>query len=266
MNFEDLNFIEVSKPQNNVIKIILNRPEVHNAFNALLIAELTEIAKQLNNNQEIRVVILSGKGRSFCAGADLHWMQKTQSYSKEENYEDAIRLGQMFQALNNLPQAVIGRIHGSAIGGGTGLVSICDISVGVTRAKFGFSEVNLGITPAVISPFVVAKIGLQYAREYFITGERFTAQRAQEIRLLNYVETEENDMDVKIQQLIQEILTSGPKAVQHAKALLRQLSIPSREIHDYMAQAIADLRVSVEGQEGISAFLEKRKPNWHPNQ
>jgi methylglutaconyl-CoA hydratase len=253
----------VTNPQENILRIDLNRPDLHNAFNDELIKELTQLGKKISNQLDIRVIILSGQGRSFCAGADLNWMKKTHSYTIEENFTDSLQLGQLFKVLHELPQAVIGRINGSAIGGGTGLVSICDICVGIERAKFGFSEVNLGIIPAVISPFVVEKIGFQHAREYFITGQRFSALRAQEIGLLNYVVPDEKTLDKKIQELIQEILTSGPRAVQHSKILLNKLLNYPETIHEYTARTIANLRVSPEGQEGITSFLEKRKPSWN---
>jgi len=257
--------LQVMYPQQDqdIVRITLDRPEVHNAFNELLITELTDIAQKLSHEEHIRVVLFSGNGRSFCAGADLHWMQQSRIFSKEQNYKDAKRLSQMFNALNSLPQAVIGKINGSAIGGGTGLVAICDVSVGLDNAKFGFSEVNLGITPAVISPYVVEKIGLLHAREYFITGELFSGKRAQEIGLLNYAVSDKLALDQKIDDLIRHILISGKRAVHHIKLLLSQISSGSNNnLQDYMSRTIADSRTSSEGQEGISAFLEKRKPNW----
>lgn len=257
-------FLETKFLAPDVLQVGLNRPELHNAFNEELIAELTDLATKLQTNTDIRIVILTGNGRSFCAGADLNWMKKTKDFSFEENKEDSLKLGKMFHVLNELPQAVIGKINGSAIGGGTGLVSICDISVALDRAKFGFSEVNLGLIPAVISPFVIGKIDFRNAREFFITGERFDAQRALNIGLINYVVSSENQMEEKITHLINQIYTSGPNAVKASKLLIKTIQNSNlQEILDLTAGKIASIRTSAEGQEGIAAFLEKRKPNWY---
>lgn len=256
-------FLETKFLTSDVLQVSLNRPELHNAFNEELIAELTDLATKLQANNDIRILVLTGNGRSFCAGADLNWMKKTKDFSFEENKEDSLNLGKMFHVLNELPQAVIGKINGSAIGGGTGLVSICDISVAMDRAKFGFSEVNLGLIPAVISPFVIGKIDFCNAREFFITGERFNAQRALTIGLVNYVVTSEAEMEEKITHLINQIYISGPNAVKASKLLVKTIqNLNMQEILSITAEKIASIRTSPEGQEGISAFLEKRKPNW----
>jgi methylglutaconyl-CoA hydratase len=207
---------------------------------------------------------LSGYGKSFCAGADLTWMKKTKDYSFEQNISDSKKLGKMFHVLDNLPQAVIGRINGSAIGGGTGLVSICDISVSIENAKFGFSEVNLGLSPAVISPFVINKIGIKNAREFFLTGERFSAKKAMELGLINHLVSDEHELDKKISFLINQIYSSGPQAVNESKKLINYINSKNMDlILEKTSELIAKLRTSNEGQEGISAFLEKRKPYWY---
>ena len=257
------NYLDVRLLREDIIQVYLNRPDLHNAFNEELITELSDFGKRVQKNSEIRIVILSGRGKSFCAGADLNWMKKTKMYSYEQNVEDAKKLGKMFHILDRLPQVVIGRINGSTIGGGTGLVSACDVSVTIEKAKFGFSEVNLVLSPAVISPFVLRKIGFQKAREFFLTGERFSGEIAKDMGLINYVVANEQELDKKIEDLIQQVYSSGPKAVVESKRLLRLLE--NKNMDDLLnktAELIATLRISPEGQEGISAFLEKRKPNW----
>lgn len=255
--------LDVRLHQNDIIKVYINRPELHNAFNSELIHELSDLGKSLQNNSEIRIVILSGHGKSFCAGADLNWMKKTKNYSYERNIEDAKKLGEMFHILDRLPQFVIGRINGSAIGGGTGLISICDVSVSIDKAKFGFSEVNLGLSPAVISPFVLRKIGFQKARTLFLTGEKISGKTAKEIGLINYVVSDKLELDKKVLQLVNQVYSSGPKAVAESKRLLQLIENNNMEtLLDRTSELIAKLRTSTEGQEGISAFLEKRRPIW----
>lgn len=255
--------LQVTSVASDILQVTLNRPELHNAFNEDLISELSDLGNQLSNNSDIRIVILTGNGKSFCAGADLNWMKKTKNFTFEENKDDAINLGMMFHILDELPQAVIGRINGSAIGGGTGLVSICDISVTVQQAKFAFSEVNLGLIPAVISPFVINKINFHNAREFFLTGERFDGNKACSIGLVNYVVKNEAELDQKVKYLVNQIYSSGPSAIKEAKHLIRTIQDKNMEsILSSTAQKIASIRVSPEAQEGISAFLEKRKPDW----
>ena len=260
------NFLETTYLAPDVLQISLNRPDLHNAFNEELIAELTDIGLKLQSSSDIRIVILTGNGKSFCAGADLNWMKKSKNFSYDENMQDSLNLGKMFHTLDELPQAVIGKINGSAIGGGTGLVSICDISIGIERAKFGFSEVNLGLLPAVISPFIINKIDFRNAREFFLTGERFTAQTAHSIGLLNYVVKTEDELSEKVIYLINEIYTSGPAAVKEIKKLIKELrNFDMVKVLNLTAKKIATIRTSSEAQEGISSFLEKRKPLWFKN-
>jgi methylglutaconyl-CoA hydratase len=244
--------------------VTLNRPDVRNAFNEQVIAELAEWAARtsLHPASAPRVVVLAGAGKMFCAGADVTWMSRTIHYSEDENLRDATAMSRMFAALDNLPMPLIGRVHGAALGGGAGLAAVCDIVVADEQAVFGFTEVKLGILPAVISPFALPKIGRSAARELFLTGARFSALRAKEIGLVHAV-TPPQELDSKIADYVREILAAGPEAVAASKGLIRE--VWERSIHDAMpltASAIAARRVSVEGQEGLKAFLEKRKPSW----
>ena len=245
--------------------LTLNRPEVRNAFNEEVVAELTRWASATSETAEmtgLRAVVLGGAGKVFCAGADLTWMSKMVAYTEEENLRDAVAMSRMFAALNTLPVPLIGRIHGAALGGGCGLAAVCDIVVAEDQAVFGFTEVKLGILPAVIAPFALAKIGRSAARELFLTGARFSAARAREIGLVHVV-VPAADLDAAVAQYVDEILTAAPKAIAAGKALIpRVWNAPADEATSITAKAIAARRVSEEGQEGMKAFLEKRKPSW----
>ena len=242
--------------------LTLNRPEVRNAFNEDVIAELTAWAAQTHADQSVRVVVVAGAGPTFSAGADVQWMAKTVSYTREENLRDAAAASAMFAAIDALPQPVVGRVHGAALGGGAGLAAVCDIVVAEESAVFGFTEVKLGIVPAVISPFSLAKIGRSAARELFLTGARFSAARAREIGLVHAV-VPAAQLDATIEAYVRELLTAAPEAVAVAKALIREVWERSlEEARPLTAEAIAGRRVSAEGQEGLRAFLEKRKPSW----
>jgi methylglutaconyl-CoA hydratase len=248
-----------------VERLTLNRPEVRNAFNEHVIAELTAWAADARaaaERRDIRAVVVAGAGKMFCAGADVTWMSKTVHYTEQDNLRDALAMSRMFAAINALPVAVIGRIQGAALGGGAGLAAVCDIVVAEDAALFGFTETKLGILPAVISPFALAKIGQSAARELFLTGARFSASRAKEIGLIHEV-VAVGGLDAAIDRYVQEVLTAGPEAVAAAKALIP--NVWGRPIADAMpitAAAIAGRRVSPEGQEGLTAFLEKRPPSW----
>jgi methylglutaconyl-CoA hydratase len=242
--------------------LTLNRPDVRNAFNEDVIAELTAWARAAAADHSLRVVVLSGAGKVFSAGADANWMAKMVGYSREENVQDATRMAEMFLALNTLPAAVVGRIHGAALGGGAGLTAICDIAIAEDGALFGFTETKLGILPAVISPYVLPKIGPSAARELFLTGMRFSAARAKEIGLVHSV-VPATELDNVIQMYVDELLSASPSGIAASKALIPQ--VWGRSPQDAMvltANAIASQRVSAEGQEGLQAFLEKRKPSW----
>jgi len=245
--------------------LTLNRPDVRNAFNEHVIADLTAWAAQARDRavrREIRVVVIGGAGKTFCAGADVTWMSKTVHYTEDENLRDATAMSRMFAALDALPVPVVGRIQGAALGGGAGLAAVCDIVVADEAAVFGFTEVKLGILPAVISPFALAKIGRSAARELFLTGARFSAARAKEIGLVHAV-VPAADLDAAVGRYVHELLAAGPEAIAAAKALIPQ--VWGRAAEDAMpmtAAAIAARRVSNEGQEGLRAFLEKRAPGW----
>lgn len=242
--------------------VSLNRPDVRNAFNEELIAELTVWASTIHGDADVRAAVLSGEGKSFCAGADIGWMARTIEFSEDENMRDAAAASRMFGALNTLPVPLVGRIHGAALGGGVGLAAVCDIAVAEHETQFGFTEVKLGILPAVISPFVLEKIGRSAARELFLTGSRFSARRAQEIGLVHAV-VSGAELDATIHRYLEECLAGGREAIAAAKALIAQ--VWDRSFEDAVsitAAALARRRVSAEGQEGLRAFLEKRKPGW----
>jgi methylglutaconyl-CoA hydratase len=248
-----------------VERVTLNRPEVRNAFNEIVIAELTswaDDARARAERHELRAAVLAGAGKTFCAGADVTWMSKALASTRDENMRDATAMSRMFAALDDLPLPLIGRIHGAALGGGAGLAAVCDIVVAEDQALFGFTEVKLGVIPAVISPFALAKIGRAAARELFLTGARFTAARAKEIGLVHLV-VPGAELDATIARYVNELLANGPEAVAAAKALIPQ--VWSRTRDDAMpltVAAIAERRVSAEGQEGLRSFLEKRSPRW----
>jgi len=245
-----------------ITRITLNRPEVHNAFNETLIAELTAAFESLREDEATRVVLLQGEGKSFCAGADLNWMGKMVNYSVTENLEDARALSRMFEAIDLCPKPVVGRIHGAAMGGGAGLVAVCDIAVATPEARFAFSEVKLGLIPAVITPYVLRKIGYGHARALFLSGERFDAETALRIGLVQRVVPAEQ-LDTAINAIVENLLQNGPNAIAAAKMLLHAaLVLPADELRSLTIARIAELRVSDEGQEGIRAFLEKRKPKF----
>jgi methylglutaconyl-CoA hydratase len=245
-----------------VTRVALNRPEVRNALDDTLIAELTAWAESVSTSGPARVVVLSGAGKTFCAGADLAWMSKTVTYTHDENLRDARALGRLFAALDRLPLPLIGRVHGAALGGGAGLAAVCDIVVAADDATFGFTEVKLGILPAVISPYAIAKIGRSAARELFLTGARFPAARAREIGLVHAV-VPERDLDSAVDAYVRELLSSGPLAVGIAKQLIAAVAgRPIADVVDLTTETIARQRVSPEGQDGMRAFLGKRKPSW----
>jgi methylglutaconyl-CoA hydratase len=248
-----------------VERLTLNRPDVRNAFNEHVIAELTAWAaatRAAATGGDVRAVVIAGAGKTFCAGADVTWMAKTVRYTEEETRRDATAMSRMFAAIDALPVPVIGRVHGAALGGGAGLAAVCDIVVAETDALFGFTETKLGILPAVISPFALAKIGRSAARELFLTGARFSAARAKEIGLVHAV-VPAAELDAAVDGYVREILTAGPEAIAAAKALIPD--VWRRTVDDataITAAAIAARRVSKEGQEGLKAFLETRKPSW----
>jgi methylglutaconyl-CoA hydratase len=245
-----------------ILRITLNRPEVRNAFDEEVIASLTRLARDAAGDAALRGIVLSGAGPVFCAGADLAWMTKAVAYSRQDNLRDAEDLARMLELLDSLPVPLVGCVQGAALGGGAGLVAVCDIVVAADDAVFAFSETKLGILPAVIAPYVLAKIGTSAARELFVTGARFGAARARELGLVHRV-VPAAAMDETVDSYLREILTSAPTAVAAAKDLIREIhhSRPA-EVIGVTTSRIADQRVSADGQEGMRAFLEKRKPRW----
>lgn len=257
--------LKINIDERGVAKVVLNRPSIHNAFNDELIGEVTKAFEALGLNDEVKLIILAGEGRSFCAGADLNWMKSMVSYSKEENIEDSKKLYKMFETINNTPKPVIGKINGHSLGGGVGLVAVCDFAVTHDKAKFGFTETRLGLVPAVISSFCIDKIGVSNARAWFLSGEMFNGAKAKEMGLIHEVVSVE-ELDEKIEELISSQLKAGPLATATAKNLIKTVSALEKDkIENFTCEMIARRRVSNEGQEGMNALLEKRKPYWIEN-
>jgi methylglutaconyl-CoA hydratase len=245
--------------RDGVVFVTLNRPEVHNAFNDELIAEAIDLFGTVGSG-DARAVVLRGTGPNFCAGADLNWMSRMVSYTRDENVRDSALLAKMYALIDECPLPVVGRIQGSAIGGGVGLVSVCDIAIAAKDSKFGLSEVKLGILPAVISPYVIGKIGRSHARALFLTGERFDSERALRIGLVHRLA---DDLDAAVDETLKQLMSSGPEAVRECKKLIAYVA--SHELAaaiPYTIEAIAARRVSDEGQAGMKAFLSKTKAQW----
>lgn len=241
-------------------RVVLNRPDVRNAFDERLIAEIPQAFASLP--AETRVVVLAAEGPVFCAGADVNWMKKSKSYTEEENARDAAAMAAMLRAIDECPRPVLARVHGSALGGGSGIVAACDIAVAVEGAQFGFTEARLGLIPSVISTFVLPKIGPRAARRYFLTAERFGAPEALAMGLVHEVVPADR-LDARIDFFVGELLQCGPSAVAEAKKLIREAwGMPREKAIEHTVRKVAALRVSPEAQEGLGAFLEKRKPNW----
>ncbi|WP_127717599.1 enoyl-CoA hydratase-related protein [Halobacteriovorax sp. HLS] len=251
--------------EQGVATITLNRAQIHNAFNDQLISELTQKFIQMDGDESIRVVVLTGAGKSFCAGADLNWMKSMVNYSEQENFDDSKRLSDLFETINNFSRPVIGKINGAALGGGVGLVACCDYVIASEKAIFGLTEVMLGLVPAVISPYVIAKMGESNARATFLTAERFDAKKAKEYGLVHQVSLERH-FHKDVDSLCDLFLKAAPKAQQVAKSLIKNVLELEKESYEkmssYTCKTIAAKRISEEGQEGMNALLEKRKPNW----
>ncbi len=248
--------------EDEAAKLKLNRPEIANAFNEVMIDELNIALENLKGNSNLRSLVITGEGKSFCAGADLNWMRKMKDYSYEENLQDALALADLMYNIHTFPRPVIGRINGAAIGGGTGLVAACDIVVAAEDAKFSFSEVKIGLVPACISPYVVMRVGLSRSNRLFLTGERFKAKKAKEYGLVDIV-ADNDELDEETNVIVKQVSNSGPNAMAISKELLRTVgNFDYDYLKKYTAEVIAKLRISDEGQEGLAAFLEKRKPDW----
>lgn len=251
--------------QGPVATLMLQRPEVHNAFNAAMIAELHTAFSELSRDAATRVVVLTGAGASFCAGADLTWMRDSLDWTHEQNVADAEQLAAMFEAAWTLPKPLVGRINGAALGGGAGLVACCDIAVAVQGAGFCLSEVKLGLVPATIGPYVVRAMGLRAARRYMLTAERFDAAEALRLGLVHEVVAPEQ-LDERVEVIARALAANGPQALATCKRLLRDIETAPLDdaLIERTVRMIADVRASAEGREGVQAFLHKRKPGWLP--
>jgi len=246
----------------DIVRVSFCRPEVHNAFNSTMIFELLDVFTKLRDDPRLRIVVLTGEGKSYCAGADLNWMRKVKDFTYEENLRESLALADMLYAIYSFPKPTIGRINGAAIGGGTGLVAVTDIAIAAESAVFSFSEVKIGVVPACISPYVIKRVGEGKAREFFLTGERLTAHRACQAGLVNRVVPDDH-LDADVEAMITQLLSSGPAALGVCKELLQR--VPGQSVDEYKkytAEVIAQLRLADEAQEGMDAFLNKRKPNW----
>ena len=241
----------------------LNRPDVRNAFNETSIAEITQAFRVLDNDRDVRVIILAARGTAFCAGADLNWMKKMASYSEEENFADAQALAEMMQVIYECNKPTIARVQGDCYAGGMGLVAACDMALAVDTAGFCLSEVRLGLIPATISPYVIRAIGERASRRYFLTAERFDAQEARRMGLVHEV-VAEDQLDHEIDKLVHALLACSPHAIDEAKRLVRDVSGETiePELVTETVRRIAQIRVSEQGREGVQAFLNKRKPAW----
>lgn len=245
-----------------VVTVALNRPAVRNAFNAEMIAEIADVFDGLAGRQDVRAVILRGEGPSFSAGADVNWMRASLNYTEPENVADAARMSDMFAAIDTCPHPVVAAVHGAALGGGMGLMAACDIVVAEEGTVFGFTEAKLGIIAAVISRFTLPKIGPSWARALYLTGERFGPDLARLIGLVHWI-APAGQLDQIVESRVNDLLTSGPQAVAAAKALIAEASgLSDPEVRALTARRIAERRASEEGQEGLRAFLEKRRPAW----
>jgi len=253
-----MKYLEIIEKEKGVKEVWLNRPELHNAFNAELIEEVIATFESFKDE---RLIILSGRGPSFCAGADLNWMKAMKNYSREENFRDSKRLAKMFSAINDCDVPIIGRINGHALGGGVGLVSVCDYVIAVPEALMGFTEVRLGLIPAVISPYCISKIGESNARAWMLSGERFNSDEAKRMGLVHEIVSLEN-LDSKVEEIKKKFLSAGPEAAKEAKRLVRGVMKNLKSSEDFTCNMITERRISNEGQEGMRALLEKDKPAW----
>mgnify|MGYP000889048043 CR=1 FL=1 len=247
-----------------VAKVTLNNPSKHNAFDDYMITQLSNAFTAIAENSDVRLMILASEGQSFSAGADLNWMKRMASFSHEENRQDARALANLLKVLNFMRKPTIARVQGAAFGGAVGLVSCCDMAIATDRASFSLSEVKIGLMPATISPYVVAAMGQRASRRYFATAERFSANEALRLGLVSQVVSDEGALDAAVHSLVDLLLANSPAAMAASKQLI--FDVAGKAVNDALidmtCQRIADIRVSAEGQEGLSAFLEKRSPNW----
>jgi len=257
------NTLDIRRPSPRVAEVWLNRPEVRNAFNDGVITELTEAFRTLGADPALRVIVLGGHGKAFCAGADLSWMRTMAGYSWQENQADAARLAQMLWTIYSCPLPVVGRIHGDCYAGGVGLAAVCDVLVAAEGLHFCLSEARLGLLPATIAPYVVKALGEQASRRYFVTAERFTATEARVLGFVHEVASAEA-LDAKVAEIVALLVANGPAAVKACKALVQDVAGRPIDaaLRDETARRIADIRASDEGREGVAAFLGKREPGW----
>ena len=255
--------LDIRRPTPFVAEVWLNRPEVRNAFNDSVIAELTLAFEQLGSDPDLRVVVLGGHGKAFCAGADLSWMRAMAGYSWDDNQADAARLAQMLWTIYRCPVPVVGRIHGDCYAGGVGLAAVCDVLVAAEGVNFCLSEARLGLLPATIAPYVIKALGEQASRRYFTTAERFDAAQAKALGLVHEVVAAES-LDTKVAEIVAALVANGPAAVRACKRLVQDVagSPIDAALRDDTARRIADIRASPEGREGVQAFLDKRDPAW----
>ena len=255
--------LDIRRPSPHVAEVWLNRPEVRNAFNDGVIAALTEAFTRLNQDTELRVVVLAGHGKAFCAGADLNWMRAMADYSWDENRADAGKLAQMLWTLDQCPVPVIGRVHGDCYAGGMGLASVCDVLVASDNVTFCLSEARLGLLPATIAPYVVRAMGEQAARRWFTTAERFSAAQGKAMGFVHEL-CAPDEIDTQVAALVATLVANGPAAVRACKQLVRDVAGRPIDaaLRDETARRIADIRASAEGREGVQSFLNKRAPNW----
>ena len=245
-----------------VATVTLSRPEVKNAFDDVMLSELLEAYRTFADDPAVRAIVLTGEGDSFCAGADLNYMKRTVRYTFEQNLADGLKIADVMELIHTLPKPTIARVNGYAIGGGAGLMAANDIVVASEDAVISLSEVKIGLVPACISPYVIMRAGPGACREFFLTGERLTADKAFRLGLVNAVATAD-ELDERVGKIVSRLISSGPEALRVCKELLDNVSeMPLKEAKEYTAKVIADVRVSDEGQEGMAAFLSKRKPRW----
>jgi methylglutaconyl-CoA hydratase len=246
-----------------IAEVWLSRPEIRNAFNERMISELIQAFASLSVREDVRIIILRGEGKAFCAGADLNWMRGVASYSYEQNYAESLRLSECFYSIYTNPKPTIAVVHGAAIGGANGLLAACDIAVCEENTVFSLSEVKIGIVPACISPYILKRTGEFTARELMLTGKRFSGSDAAAYRLVNK-SLPEDDIQGYLDEICGQLLTSGPMAIRHCKNLINEVSnnLSLSDALSFTAAMIADIRASAEGQEGMASFLEKRKPEW----
>lgn len=259
MSFHHLNV----QKHNHILHISLNRPDVRNCFNETLIEELTAVFSTEAVAEDARIVHLGGEGKVFCAGGDLNWMKASLHKTKDENIVDCEKLSHMFQTINNCPRPVVATVQGAALGGGVGLVSVCDYVIAARETQFSFSEARLGLVPATIGPFILAKVGLSHTRALFLSAERFNAEKAHAIGLVHQVVGGEADLQPAVNELLSNMLLCSPQALRTAKEFLLTIKdLPFEKQHGVATECLASIRVTPEGQEGLSAFLEKRKAVW----